>query len=134
MKKILSLIVCLAFGGCTSLAALTQVATATVPATDAIVAGNSFDAIEAGGTGFLTYCHTNKDTPATCSAANRRTVIKATRSGRTARNQVEMVVAANCPVGATVCTAPVASTLYNSLVAAVTSLKASPAANFVGAQ
>lgn len=112
-------------GACAQLQTLTQVATATVTPTEAIVAANAFDAIKAGATGFLTYCVANK-TDANCSATNRRNVISYTRSGTAARNQIETYISS----GGT----SVPSALYNTLVAAVSNLKASPAANYTGAQ
>lgn len=112
-------------GACAQLQTLTQVASASVTPTEAIVAANAFDAIKAGATGFLTYCVSNQTSPA-CSATNRRNVISYTRSGTAARNQIETYIS----TGGT----SVPSALYNTLVAAVTNLKASPAANYTGAQ
>jgi hypothetical protein len=125
MKKILSLIICLAFGGCAQLQTLTTLATTSVTPTQAIVAANAFDGIEAGATGYLTYCKSNANVDASCSAANRRSVIQYTRSGRAARNQIETYVSASTSIP---------SALYNTLVTAVNNLKASPAANYAGAQ
>lgn len=118
-------LVSLYLGACAQLQTLTQVATATVTPTEAIVAANAFNAVKAGATGFLTYCAANK-TDVNCSANNRRNVIAYTRSGTAARNQIETYIS----TGGT----SVPSALYNTLVAAVTNLKASPAANYTGAQ
>jgi len=124
MKK-LALILTLAVGlaGCSTLQTLQQVAGTPVSPTQAIVAANAFDAAESAATAYLVYCKTNLSTAA-CSADNRRSVIKYTRAGRAARNQIETAISTNTSVPAA---------LYNSLVAAVTNLKASPAANY-GAQ
>ena len=122
MKKLL-LCAVLALGGCSTLQTLQQVAGTTVSPTQAIVAANAFDAAESGATAYLIYCKSNLTTSA-CSADNRRSVIQYTRAGRAARNQIETAISTQTSVPATI---------YNSLVAAVTNLKASPAANF-GAQ
>lgn len=126
-------LVALSLGGCATFQALTAVSTATVTATQAVVAGNGYDAAEAGATAFLTFCHASP-ADATCSAANRRDVIKYTRAGRAARNQLETIILSSCPAGAQTCTAPIPSTLYNVVVAAVTNLKTTPAASYAGAQ
>jgi hypothetical protein len=114
----------LSLGGCATITALQQVAGTAVTPTQALLAANAFDAIESGATAFLVYC---KSTPtaATCSATNRREVIKDTRAGRAARNQIETYIQSSSTIPAAI---------YNTLVAAVTSLRASPAANYAGAQ
>lgn len=117
----------LALGGCASelqkLHTFYNVVTqTTVPPNTIIVAANSFDALEATATQYLSYCKANLSTSA-CSAANRRTVIKAVRAGRAARNQLETYVTSNTA-------AP--SAIYNALVAAINTLTTS-AASTVGA-
>lgn len=118
-KLIICATVALALAGCSTLQTLQQVAGTTVSPTQAIVAANAFDAAESAATSYLVYCKTNLTTAA-CSADNRRSVIKYTRAGRAARNQIETAISTNTSVPAAV---------YNSLIAAVTNLKASPAAN-----
>jgi len=125
MKKLLVLFVFLALGGCAQLQTLTTLATTSVTPTQAIVAANAFDGVEAGATGYLTYYKTNKNVDVACSASNRRAVISYTRSGRAARNQIETYVQTS---------ASIPSAVYNTLVTAVNNLKASPASNYVGAQ
>ena len=125
MRKIsLVLVVALGLGGCAQLQTITQVVTATVSPTQAIVAANAFDAAESGATAYLVYCRSNLST-ANCSADNRRAVIKYTRAGRAARNQIETTINSG---------ASVPSTIYNTLVAAVTNLRSTPASAYAGAQ
>lgn len=125
MKKItIKLMLALSLGGCATIQTLQQVAGTTVTPTQAIVAANAFDAAESGATAYLVYCKANLTT-AVCSADNRRAVLKYTRAGRAARNQIETAIQTQTSVPAE---------LYNTLVAAVTNLKATPAANYVGAQ
>jgi hypothetical protein len=111
----------LALGGCAAelqkLQTVYSVVTQTsVPPTTIIVAANSFDALEATATQYLSYCKANLTTSA-CSATNRRTVIQAVRAGRAARNQLETYVTNNT-------NAP--SAIYNALVAAINTLNTSP--------
>ena len=117
-------LIALSLGGCATITELQQVAGTAVTPTQAILAANSFDAIESGATAFLSYC---KSTPSdsTCSAANRREVIKDTRAGRAARNQIETYIQTSSSIPAAI---------YNTLVVAVTNLRASPAANYAGAK
>jgi hypothetical protein len=120
MKKLVFAITLgLSLAACSTLQTLQQVAGTTVSPTQAIVAANAFDAAESAATAYLVYCKTNLTT-ASCSADNRRSVIKYTRAGRATRNQIETAISTNTSVPAAI---------YNSLVSAVTSLKASPAAN-----
>lgn len=118
MKKLL-LIVVLALGGCSAIQTLQQVAGTAVTSTQALVAANAFDAIESSATAYLVYCKSNLSTSA-CSASNRTSVISYTRAGRAARNQIETYIQTS---------ATIPSAVYNTLVAAVNNLKASPAAN-----
>jgi hypothetical protein len=116
----------LALGGCASelqmLKTVYSVVTeTTVSPSTIIVASNSFDALEATATQYLTYCKANLSTSA-CSADNRRTVIKAVRAGRAARNQLETYVTNNTA-------AP--SAIYNTLVAAINALNISAATSGV---
>jgi hypothetical protein len=120
MKKLVFAIALgLTLAACSTLQTLQQVTGTTVSPTQAIVAANAFDAAESAATAYLVYCKSNLST-ASCSAANRRSVIQYTRAGRAARNQIETAISTNTSVPAAI---------YNSLVSAVTSLKASPAAN-----
>lgn len=114
----------LSLAGCATITALQQVAGTAVTPTQALLAANAFDAIESGATAFLVYCK-SMPSAATCSAANRREVIKDTRAGRAARNQIETYIQSSATIPAAI---------YNTLVAAVTSLRASPAASYAGAQ
>lgn len=112
-------------GGCATISALQLAVSSSVTPTQAIVAANAFDGIESGATAFLTFCKANGNTDATCIAGNRRNVIQYTRAGRAARNQMETYIQSSSSIPAAI---------YNTVVTAVTNLKASPAANYAGAQ
>jgi len=121
MKKLL-LILALSgsIAGCANLRNVyTMITEATVSPTQIIVAGNAFDALEGTATQYLVYCKANLST-SICSADNRRNVIKYVRSGRAARNQLEVYVTSGNA-------GP--SAIYNTLIAAINSLNATPAAN-----
>lgn len=126
MRKYLAaalLLGAIGLGGCASelqkLKTVYSVVTeTTVSPSTIIVASNSFDALEATATQYLTYCKANLST-SPCSADNRRAVIKAVRAGRAARNQLETYVTNNTA-------AP--SAIYNTLVAAINTLNTSAAA------
>lgn len=123
MRKFLILgLVSFVISGCAQLQTLELAATSTVTPAQAFITGNAYDGIEASANGFLTFCKSNP-TNATCNAANRRAVIKYTRAGRAARNQMETYIQTSTSV-------PVA--IYNAVVAAVNNLKSTPASNFVG--
>lgn len=124
MMKRLGLILGLALGlgACSTLTQLQQVAGTAVTPTQAIIAANAFDAIEAGATGYLTFCKANP-TSTSCTKTIISSVVQYVRAGRAARNQMETYI----QTSATIPTA-----VYNSVVAAVNNLKATPAATFVG--
>lgn len=127
MKRLfIALALGLSLVGCSTLATLQQVSTATVPASVVIPAANAFDILKAAATNYGRYCIQQKMAPAICDASTRRIVVKAVRAGTGARNQMEISVANNQPAIASV---------YNVLVAAVQSLQASPvvSAQFAGA-
>lgn len=132
MFRIIPLIVGLGLmlGGCATINALTAVSS-PVTAQQAIVAANTFDGLEAGGTAYLTYCKSNGNSAAICSAANRRTVIQQVRAGRASRNQIETTIASSCPAGAATCSLTIAAAVYNAVVNAVQALQGSPAASYV---
>jgi hypothetical protein len=128
-KFLIALPLMFALGGCAGLASLqtafNTLTGTTVTSQTALTVANSYDAIAAGATVYLSYCKTNLSQPV-CSSANLRSVIKNVQLGRALRNQVEGYVTTSTSV-------PVA--VYNALEAIVTSLGASPAANFsTGAQ
>ncbi len=127
MRKIVSaFVLCagLALAGCANLAAVTgvykTVTETTVPADVVIPAANAFDILKFGAVNYGRYCIANKMAPSICSATTRRVVIKSIRSGTGARRQLEDSVTNGTPA---------ASSIYNVLVAAVTSLQTTPAAN-----
>lgn len=91
--------------------------TAEVPADVVIPVANAFDIVKVSAVNYGRYCIKNKHQPAICSADIRRTVVKAVRSGTAARNQLELSIETKQPAAASV---------YNTLVAAVNGLKASP--------
>lgn len=137
MKKILlAAFLAVSLGGCASLTQdiaklqyVYQVATtATVPAPTAQIAVSSFQVVEAASTEYFVYC---KSTPAASACAPGtvdnpgplRLVIKYVRAGRDARDQIK---AAGKSGGL------IATTVYNTLVQAITNLSASPVASFGG--
>lgn len=117
MKKLL-LIAALALGGCAQLQGVyTLATTATVPAGDVVIAANSFDALKGTAINYGRYCVAQKFPQPICSASNRRAVIKAVNGGTAARVQLEASINTGQPAIATV---------YNTLIAAVNALQASP--------
>lgn len=134
MYRLFAIGLALWLGGCASLQGdiaklqqvYTVVTTTTVPASTVVVTANAFDALKATATNYGRYCIQGKFVDAICSAANRRVVVKAIRTGTAARNQLELSITTNTPA---------AATLYNLLVTAVNSLTQSPALNnFKGAR
>ncbi len=118
MKRIiLALTLSLSLAGCSTLATVQQVATATVPASVVIPAANSFDILKGTATNYGRYCIANKMPEPICSASNRRIVIKFVRTGTSARNQLEASLINGQPAAASV---------YNVLVAAIQGLQGTP--------
>lgn len=122
MMRIIALALALGLCGCaTGLQKLqnvyTMVTDTTVSPQAIVVAANSFDALEGTATTYLVYCRGNLAT-AICSAANRRIVIGAVRTGRNARNQLEAYIAQQTPAPAP---------LYNVLITAINALTSSAA-------
>lgn len=108
----------LSLGGCASLQNVyTLATTATVPVGTVVITANAFDALKATAINYANYCVAQKFPQPTCSAANRRSVIKAVNAGTAARVQLEASINT---------TQPALSTVYNTLVAAVNALTASP--------
>lgn len=91
--------------------------TTTVTAGQAGIVANAYDALKGTAVNYGNYCVAQKFPQPVCSAANRRAVIKAVRSGDAARAQIEAPITAGQPITATI---------YNTLVAAVNALKAAP--------
>lgn len=135
MKRVFALLLlAVTLSGCAALQAdiakLQQVyqvvTTATVPASTAQVAVSSFQVVEAAATEYFIYC---KKTPAAsicdpgtvASPGPLRLAIKYDRQGRAARDQLKAAGKSG---------ALISSTAYNILVQAVTSLAATPVANF----
>jgi hypothetical protein len=116
MKKLLLLIpLLLALGGCASLQTAWSVVTGTqVSATQIIVVANAFDAGEASATQYLLFCKSANPAPSYCALTTRKSVVSAVRAGRAARVQLEPYIVSGSA-------GPAA--LYNTLVAAVTSLQ-----------
>lgn len=114
----IGLVLALALGGCASLQSVyTLATTATVPAGTVVIAANSFDALKATAINYANYCVAQKFPQPICSAANRRSVIKAVNAGTAARVQLEASINTGQPA---------ISTVYNTLVSAVNTLTASP--------
>lgn len=91
--------------------------TTTVTSGQAGIVANAYDALKDTAVNYANYCVQMKFPQPVCSAANRRAVIKAVRSGDAARAQIEVPITSGQPV---------AATIYNTLVAAVNALKAAP--------
>lgn len=119
MKKLLfAASIALALGGCANLAGIyTLATTATVPAGDVVIAANAFDALNATATNYGGYCVAQHFPVPVCSKANRRSVIKAVNSGIAAKHALEASITSGQPA---------LSTVYNTLIAAVNVLQASP--------
>ena len=115
MKLKLASILAIASLGLSGCAALSTLEGTTVSPTQVIVAGNSFDAVEATATNYLllplcpgaTLCRTQAATSA---------IIPAVRAARTARNQLEAYVNANPG-------SPAPVSLYNTAIAALNALE-----------
>jgi hypothetical protein len=107
--------------GCAGLTKLQNVyevaTTATVPASDVVIAANAFDALKATATNYGNYCVSQNFPRPICSAANRRIVIRSVNSGTKARIALESSISTGTPAVASV---------YNALIAAVNSLQDSP--------
>lgn len=106
-------------GGCSTLATVQKVATATVPAEVVIPAANTFTILKNAAANYGEYCISKQMAPAICSAGTRRIVVKAVRVGTNAREQMT----ANLENGT-----PAASSVFNLMVGAIEDLKNSPAA------
>ena len=119
MKRIiLALTLSMALAGCANLQGIyTLATTSTVPASSVVIAANSFDALKATAINYGNYCIAQKFPQPVCSAANRRSVIKAVNAGTAARNALESSMNTGQPA---------LSTAYNTLISAVNVLTASP--------
>jgi len=122
MRKILVIIaLAVSLGACAQLQKLEQAYTfvsgSTVPPQAVVVAANTFDGLQGTATQYLIYCKANLSQPI-CVATNRRNVIRYVRAGRAARNQLESYIAQGASAPATI---------YNTLIAAISSLQASAA-------
>jgi len=117
--------IALTFGGCAQLNTALQEAksiynfatTTTVTSGQAGIVANAYDALKATAVNYANYCVTQKFPQPICSAANRRAVIRAVKSGDAARAQIEVPITSGQPV---------AATIYNTLVAAVNALQVAP--------
>lgn len=121
MRKLaLALSLSLVLPGCAAIKDITNaytfVTTATVSPSTILIAANSFDGLEGTATNYFDHCRANLS-EAICSAPNRRFVIKAVRSGRAARDKLETYITSSTPAPASI---------YNSLIAAITSLRTAP--------
>src|SRR5271168_3385542 len=113
-KAPIALISVLLLVGCANLqTAWTLITSATVSPTQIIIAANAFDAAEASATQYLLYCKANP-TVSYCARATRVSVVSGVRAGQAVRVQLEPYIVSGTA-------GPVA--LYNSLIAAVTSLQ-----------
>jgi hypothetical protein len=122
MKRYAALVlVALALAGCQTVQNLegvfNTITTTTVPPAYVNVALNTYYALKQTATNYAQYCIAQKFPKPTCSAANRRAVIRFVKSG-------DGAVAALAPGlnGA----APLTSTAYNTLVGAINGLQSTP--------
>jgi uncharacterized protein YceK len=117
-KLLLSITMALALSGCASLqTAWSVITSAAVTPQQIIIAGNTFDGLEATATQYLVYCKANVGTPQ-CALSIRQKVVADVRAGRVARNALEPYVTSGTAGPAAI---------YNTLVASITSLQASSA-------
>lgn len=119
MRKLLAIaVLAVGLAGCATFQKDYAILTgATVSPAAVIVAGNSFDAIEATAGNYLAFCKINRALPVCASYVSaRKVILPAVRSGRVARNNLENFLIAN--PGAL---GP--SGLYNALVAAINTLQ-----------
>jgi hypothetical protein len=126
MKVRIGIAVALSFwlAGCASLQSVYTLATTdTVPSGTVVIAANSFDALKATAINYGKYCVAQNFPQPICSAANRRSVIKAVNAGTAARVQLEASINTGQPA---------ISTVYNTLVSAVNTLTASPISTVKG--
>ena len=126
MRKLLILAaVGLSLGGCAQLknafneikGAYTYATTTTVSSGQAAIVANAYDTLKATAVNYGNYCIAQKFPHPVCSASNRRAVIKAVRAGDAARAQIEAPIITGQPVTATI---------YNTLVAVIQQLQATP--------
>lgn len=115
MKKPLAILLAASLlAGCAQVqTAWNLVSGASVSPTTIIVAANAFDAAEVSAAQYLVYCKTNSAS-AGCTKAIEGNVVAAVRSGRAARNALEPYITGS-KAGP--------SALYNTLIAAVTTLQ-----------
>jgi hypothetical protein len=117
-KTILMLALALSLVGCATFQKdYNAITGATVSPEAVLVAGNSFDALEATATNYLTFCKANRTLPVCASYVGaRKQILPAVRSGRVARNNLEIFLQQNPgqlgPTG-----------LYNTLTSAVATLQ-----------
>jgi len=124
MRKFFAcLALALSLGACSTISTLTG---ASISPTAVIVAANAFDAAEATATVYITSC-IPAAVPVWCKPAAVKTMVPAIRAGRTARSNLEAFMAANSgklgDVG-----------LYNTLVAATTTLQQIEAQYSIGSK
>lgn len=118
-KPIIVLCAIGALAGCADIRAVTNtigvVADAQIPANVALVAANSFDAVELSAKNILVFC-TPTPAPAICASqrANIRTMSAAVLAGRPIRNAIE-------PLNAGVAS-PVSKSAYDKLEAIISTL------------
>lgn len=118
MKPLLALPLALVLGSCAAYNGFTTLLGTTVSPQVALVASNSFDALETAATAYLQLPACGTNAPVTCkSSAAVANIIPAVKVGRVARNQIEADLSAanGGPI-------PVAD--YNTLNAAIATLQA----------
>lgn len=118
MKRLIPLLLVFGLAGCATLQQdYAIISGATVSPAAVIVAGNSFDAIEATATNYLAFCKANRAIAGCAGYVQaRKVILPAVRSGRLARINLENFLQAN--PGAL---GP--SGLYNALVTSLNTLQ-----------
>lgn len=120
LKTAIAGLALLALGGCSTINAVQQVATATVPEHLVTPALNTFNILKGAATNYGRYCIQQAMKPAICEAGTRRIVIKAVRVGTGARDRLVVSLESGQPA---------ASSVFNLMVGAIDDLKNSPAAS-----
>lgn len=134
LKGLVIALLALSLANCTQLQAFVErteaivsavkvAATAPVPAEIVRPVANTFDILKGTAANFAHFCINNNFTPPGCDVDTRRKISKAVKLGTSARVQLRASLATNSPAAATV---------YNILVDAVSSLKATPLNTFTG--
>jgi hypothetical protein len=97
MKRLLAIALVASLGGCASLQKDWDVLTSATVSPKAVkVTVNSYDALEATATGYLTFCKANRALPVCANyVAARADILPVIRAGRIARDNLETFIQQN---------------------------------------